>query len=59
MLFLSEQLLCKTDFVTHESSMFILFVNIIQSICEITGDPEEQGRMNCIRTSVGKPIANL
>jgi len=36
-----------------------LLVNIIQRICEITGDPEEQGRMNCVRTSVGKPNDEL
>ena len=36
-----------------------LLVNIIQRICEITGDTEEQGRMNCVRTSVGKPNDEL
>ena len=36
-----------------------LLVNIIQRICEITGDPEEQGLMNCVRTSVGKPNYEL
>ena len=32
-----------------------LLVNIIQRICKITGDTEEQDRMNCVRTSFGKP----
>jgi putative DNA primase/helicase len=32
-----------------------LVVNIIQRICEITGDTDEQDRMNCAKTSVGKP----
>ena len=32
-----------------------LLVNIIQRICKITGDTEEQDRTNCVRTSVGKP----
>jgi putative DNA primase/helicase len=31
-----------------------LLVNIIQRICEITGDPDEQDRMNCAKTSVGR-----
>ena len=32
-----------------------LLVQVIQRICRITGDLEEQDRMNCVRTSVGKP----
>tara|TARA_B110000003_G_scaffold247967_1_gene259375 strand:- start:392 stop:2545 length:2154 start_codon:yes stop_codon:yes gene_type:complete len=32
-----------------------LLVNIIQRICETTGDMDEQDRMNCAKTSVGKP----
>ena len=31
-----------------------LVVNIIQRICEVTGDPDEQDRMNCAKTSVGR-----
>ena len=36
-----------------------LLVNIIQRICKITGDRDEQDRMNCVRTSVGKPHDKL
>ena len=36
-----------------------LLVNIIQRICKITGDTDEQDRMNCVRTSVGKPHDEL
>ena len=36
-----------------------LLINIIQRICRITGDFEEQDRMNCVRTSVGKPHGEL
>ena len=36
-----------------------LLVNIIQRICKITGDQEAQDRMNCARTSVGKPNDEL
>ena len=32
-----------------------LLVNIIQHICQITSDRDEQDRMNCVKTSVGKP----
>ena len=32
-----------------------LLLNIIQRICQINGDTEEQDRTNCVRTSVGKP----
>ena len=32
-----------------------LLINIIQRICQTTGDRDEQDRMNCVRTSVGKP----
>ena len=30
-----------------------LLINIIQRICQTTGDRDEQDRMNCVRTSVG------
>ena len=36
-----------------------LLVNIIQRICKITGDQEAQDRMNCVRTSDGKPHDEL
>ena len=36
-----------------------LLINIIQRICQITGDIEEQDRMNCVRTSVGKPYDKI
>ena len=36
-----------------------LLVNIIQRICKITGDLEAQDRMNCVKTSVGKPHDEL
>jgi putative DNA primase/helicase len=36
-----------------------LLVNIIQRICKKTGDQEAQDRMNCVRTSVGKPHDEL
>ncbi len=36
-----------------------LLTNIIQRICQITGDRDEQDRMNCVRTSVGKPYDEL
>ncbi len=32
-----------------------LLINIIQRICQTTGDRDEQDRMNCVRTSFGKP----
>ena len=32
-----------------------LLVNILQRICKIAGDQEAQDRMNCVRTSFGKP----
>ena len=32
-----------------------LILHIIQRICKITGDEEEQDRLNAIRTSTGKP----
>mgnify|MGYP001067855118 CR=1 FL=1 len=36
-----------------------LLINIIQRICQTTGDRDEQDRMNCVRTSVGKPHDEL
>ena len=36
-----------------------LLINIVQRICQITGDRDEQDRMNCVRTSVGKPHDEL
>ena len=36
-----------------------LVVNIMKRICEVTGDLDEQDRMNCAKTSVGKPHDEL
>ena len=36
-----------------------LLINIIQRICQTMGDRDEQDRMNCVRTSVGKPHDEL
>ena len=36
-----------------------LLINIIQRICRDNGRPDEQDRMNCVRTSVGKPHDEL
>ena len=36
-----------------------LLINIIQRLCQTTGDRDEQDRMNCVRTSVGKPHDEL
>jgi putative DNA primase/helicase len=36
-----------------------LLMTVIQHICRLAGDRDEQDRMNCVRTSVGKPDDEL
>ena len=36
-----------------------LITDVVLGICQITGDREEQDRMNCVKTSFGKPDCEL